>query len=392
MKVNTLISRYLFREMIPLFVISLLLFTLIFLMAKILDITNLIVNHRVSLSSVLLMLIYCMPSFLVFVIPMSVMMAVLLAFLRLSNDYEIVALKASGVNLYKLLPPVLVFCFIGFLATGFMCLNGSPWGRLSFKNLLFETVRSNIHIGLKGRTFNDSFKGVMLYVNKIDSKDKTLTDIFIEDRRTSGMLSTIVAPKGEFFCDPERLAFQLRLYSGIINQLTEDKKTVHSVKFDTYDFYLDLAKILSPAKDGRKSRKEMSLSELRQSLHEVTKNDANYYLSLMEYHKKFSIPFACFVLGFVAVPLGIQSKSAKRSFGIVLGLFFFLFYYTLLSAGWVLGEAGICPPIVGMWAPNIIIGSIAAYLLFVTANERPAKAVMIGLRVFQWFRSIGKRG
>jgi len=320
------------------------------------------------------------------------MMGVLFAFLRLSNDNEIIALKAGGFSIYRLLPPVFVFCFIGFLMTGFMCLYGSPWGRLAFKALLFETAKSNINIGLKERTFNDSFKGVMLYVNEIEEKDKTLTDVFIEDRRTAGMVSTVVAPKGEFLCDPERLAFQLKLYNGVINQVSRDKKTIHSVKFDTYDFYLDLTQVLSSRKDGRKSRKEMSLAELRQSLHEATKEDTKDYLTLMEYHKKFSIPFACFVLGLVAVPLGIQSKSAKRSFGMVLGLFFFLIYYAFLSAGWVLGEAGICPAAFGMWVPNLVIGVIAAYLMFMTANERPVKIVVICLRIFQWFRSIWKRG
>jgi len=390
MKLNAIINRYLFSEMIPMFVINLLLFTLIFLMAKILDITDLIINHRVSVSSVLCMLIYFVPSFLVFVIPMSIMMGVLLAFLRLSNDNEIIALKAGGVSIYRLLPPVLAFCLIGFLMTGFMSMYGSPWGRLSFKDLLFETVRSNIDIGLKERTFNNSFKEVMLYVNKINTRDKTLTDVFVEDRRTSGMVSTVVAPRGEFFSDPERFVFQLRLHNGVINQLSRDSKSVHSVKFDTYDFYLDLARVLSPTRDSRKGRKEMGLAELRRSLNGATKKDVDYYLALMEYHKKFSIPFACLVLGFIAVPLGVQSKSAKRSFGIILGLLFFLIYYTLLSVGWVLGEPGICPPIIGMWLPNLVIGSIAAYLLFMTANERPVKTVVICLRVFQWFKSVGK--
>ncbi len=391
MKLNGLINRYLFRGMIPLFVISLLLFTVIFLMARILDITDLIVNHRVSVSSVLLLLMYCIPSFLVFVVPMSIMMGVLLAFLRLSGDNEITALKASGVSVYSLLPSVFVFCLMGFLITGFMCIHGSPWARLSFKDLLFETARSNIHIGLKGRTFNDSFDDVMLYVDKIDAKQRMVTDVFVENRRKPGMLSTIVAPTGKFLCDPDRLAFQLRLYNGIINQLSQDRKTIHSVRFDTYDFYLDLAPILSSIKHGRKSRKEMSLAELRQRLNEANQKDTKYYLTSMEYHKKFSIPIACFVLGFMAVPLGIQSKAAKPSFGIVLGLFFFVIYYTLLSAGWVLGEAGMCAPAVAIWVPNLVIGVIAAYLLFMTANERPVKTVIVCLQVFKWLRSIGKR-
>ena len=70
----------------------------------------------------------------------------------------------------------------------------------------------------------------------------------------------------------------------------------------------------------------MSLSELRRYISTATGKDAQYYVSLIELHKKFSIPFACIVLGFLAVPLGVQSRSAKRSFGLGLGLVFFLLW------------------------------------------------------------------
>ena len=380
--VSSIVGRYVFREMIPPFFINLILFTFIFLMAEILDITDLVVNHRVSLSSVLLMLICSIPSFMVFVVPMSVMMGVLLGFLRLSNDNEIIALKSAGFGIYRLLTPVFVFCLIGFLVTGFMSIYGSPWGRLSFKALLFETVKSNIDIGLKERTFNDSFKDVMLYVGKIDKQDKTLGDVFIEDRQTPGMVSTVVAPRGKLSCDSENLAFRLTLFNGIINKVDQENKTAHSVSFDIYDFQLGAAQVLSAREHGPKGRKEMSLGELRRSLGKATEKDAKYYLTLMEYHKKFSIPFACFVFGLIAVPLGIQSKSAKRSYGMVLGLFFFLIYYLFLSAGLVFSEAGVCPPIVGMWGPNLAIGAVGLYMLVMSAKERPLKAISVLPRIF----------
>jgi lipopolysaccharide export system permease protein len=382
MKVNSIVSRYVFKEMIPPFLINLVLFTFIFLMARILDITDLVVNHGVSVSSVLLMLICSIPSFLVFIVPMSIMMGVLLAFLRLSSDNEITALKSAGLSVYMLLSPVLVFCLIGCLVTGFMCVYGSPWGKLSFKALLFEAAKSNINIGLKERTFNDSFKDVMLYVGKIDTQDNTLSDVFIEDRQTPGTVNAVVAPKGRLFCDPERLAFRLTLFNGIINKVDQENKTANSVSFDTYDFELEAAEVLSTRERGRKSRGEMSLGELRQGLREATKKNAKYYLMLMEYHKKFSIPFACFVFGLVAVPLGIQSKSAKRFFGVVLGLFFFLIYYIFLSAGWVFGEAGVCPPVVAMWGPNVVIGGVGLYLLILSAKEHPLKGISVLPRIF----------
>lgn len=363
MKINTTINRYLFRELIPPFCLNLMFFTFVFMMAKILDITNLVVNYRIGIEKVVWMLIYTVPSFLVFVIPMSVMMAVLLTFLRLSKDNEIIALKASGVSINRLLPPVILFCIAGCLLTGFMSVYGRPWGRIAFQQATYQLAASHLNAGIKAMTFNDSFKGVMLYVSKVDLKNKMLIDVFIEDQRSENMVSTIVAPRAKLLSASNQPALQLQLYDGVINQVNLKSRSVHAIHYSVYNVTLDLQKEMSAAQSVQKGEKEMSLSELRRAISTAPQKDARYYSSLIELHKKFSIPFACVVLGFLAVPLGVQSWSAKRSFGLGLGLFFFLVYYLILSAGVVFGETGVYPPAIGMWAPNIVMGALGLVLL-----------------------------
>ena len=384
MRINTIVCRYLFKEMIPPFLISLAFLTFVFLMIGILDITHLIVNYSASLWSVLLLLIYSMPFFLEFIIPMSVMMAVLLSFLRLSSDNEIVALTAGGRSVYDLLPPVLVFCLVGCVLTGLMAIYGLPKGRLAFRDLSRKVALTSFDAGLKEKTFNDSFDGIVLYVNHIDLKTKTFQDIFIEDHRTPGMNSTVIAPKGELFKSRDRLSFQLRLSGGSIHQVDTDRKAAQSIRFDTYDINLDLQRTVAVSGAGPKDEEEMSIAELSGYLREHASNkDAQFYLTLMEYHKKFALPSACFALGLLAVPLGIRSRSSRKSFGVGLGLVFFLLYYLLLSAGWVFGESGRYPPIIGMWVPNIVMGGIGLFLTFWVAEEgrfrigRPKRTVHI---------------
>lgn len=373
MKINSIINRYLFAEMVGPFVINLVFFTFIFLMAEMLKITDLIVNYGVGIFTILMMLFYSTPYFLVYVIPMAVMMAVLFAFMRLSGDNEIIALKTSGISVYRLLPPVILFCLTGCLLTAFMTVYGQPWGRSAVKELTYKIVSSSLDVGLKERTFNDSFKNVMFYVNEIDLKDRTLIDVFIEDKRAKSVVSTVVAPKGKLYSEPDGLVYHLRLYDGNISQVSVENKSAHSLNFQTYDIRLDLKKNVTNAKKKGKSRKEMSLSELKTYLKAIPNKDDSYYRALMEFHKKFSISIACFTLGILAVSLGIQSRSSKKSYGLVLGLVFFLIYYLLLSFGLVFGETGAYPPAIGMWVPNYIMGGLGIYLLFRTANERSVK-------------------
>lgn len=358
--------------MLP-FVINSVFFTFVFLMTKILDITNLIVNYKISMFSILLILLYSIPRFLSFVIPMSVMMAVLLTFIRLSNDKELVALKAGGVSIYGLIPPVLVFCLMGVVLSCFITVYGMPWGTVSMKELTFQVAASHADAGLKERTFNDTFKDVMLYINKIDLKKKILKDVFIEDKRSQNIVSTVMAPKGRMFAEPDKLVFHLKLYQGTINQVNLENRSAHSINFDSYDVNLDVKKTLTASKNGPKDEDEMSFGDLKAYLKTFSQQNEQYYTALIELHKKFSIPFACFALGILAVPLGIQSESAKRSTGLGLGMVFFLIYYIMLSAGSVFGETGVYPPMVGMWVPNIVLGGLGLFLLIRTANDRSVK-------------------
>jgi lipopolysaccharide export system permease protein len=372
-KAGSIIDRYILREMLPPFAVTLFFFSFIFLMTNLLEITNLIINYRIRISTVLWMLIYSMPFFLEFIIPMSVMMAVLLTFLRMSGDNEIVALKSGGVSLYRLLPPVAIFCIAGFSLTLFMSIYALPWGKSSFKKTIVDIAATSFDIGLKERTFNDSFQGVMLYINRVDLKNKLLIDVFIEDEREAGIVSTIVAPRGKIFKSPGQLAGRLRLYNGTIHNVDFKGRAVHSIRFDIYDFNLDLKHTMAAVRQGPKDKEEMSLGELRQFLESTPRKDARYYSALIEFHEKFSIPFACLALGLLAVPLGLQPMAGRRSFGLVLGLFFFLLYYLMLIVGWSFGESGAYPPAVGMWVPNFIMAGIGLSLLVRTARERPLR-------------------
>jgi len=373
MNPNSILNRYIIKELIPPFIMNMIFFMFIFLMRQVLEITNMIINYQVGFLNFFLLLAFSMPFFFVYIIPMSVMLAVLLTFLRMSNDNEVVALKAGGVSVYRLAPPVMLFAAVTAVITAAMAIWGLPCGESAYRRIAFDVVRSNFNLGLKERQFNDSFDGVMFYVNEIDLKTRSLKDVFINDNRKEGISSTVVAPKGFFFQGADKYSFILRLYDGMINQVGLESKSAHTIEFETYDVQLDLKDAVSGANTGKKREFEMSLSELSDKITHSENKDKKYYFALMEYHKKFSIPFSCIALALLAVPLGIQTQSARRSAGLGIGLFAFLGYYLLLSMGIFLGKTGAYPPAIGMWMPNIIMGGIGAYLIVQTANDRPVK-------------------
>jgi len=366
------------------FSISVLFFAIVFIMMEMLKIANWVVNYNINIWVVILMIAYACPYLLVFVLPMSTMMAILLTFLRLSSDNELIALKSGGVSIYRLLPPVLLFSFFGFLLTSFMTIFGVPWGNVSLEKLALQVVASNAGIGLKERTFNDRFENVMLYVNKIDLRNKKMIGIFIEDKRQSEIVSTVVAPEGRLISEPDKFIIHLQLYNGTIHQTNLKNRSVNSISFDTYHLNFEIKRAFVKFEDKEKDPDEMSFTELHRFIKKSSTKDEDYWKAQIILHRSFAYPIACFALGLLAMPLGIQSRSVKRSFGLALGMFFFFLYYMLLSAAIILGEAGDIPPAVGMYLPTLIIGIIGMYIFINTAKERTIPLVLL----FQYIRNL----
>lgn len=379
-----IIHRYILRGLIPPFLVNLLFLTMIFLMTKVVKITKLIVNYNVSPGTIGLILVYSIPHFLVFVLPMSVMLAILLTLMRMSGDNEITALKSGGVGLYRLLPPAILLAVVGCLATLFMTVYGMPQGKLTIKQLTYQMLAANTDLGFKARTFNNQFQGVTLYVNEMNLQDKKLKGVFIEDRRNPRAVSTIVAPEGLLLKDSEGQAARLRLYNGMINQVEREKRSANAIYFTTYDINLvNMAQKTKMWRYSSKDEDEMTLTELKAHIFKVRETPEKYYEALIELHQKFSVPAACLALGLLAIPLGVELKSNRRSAGLGMGMFIFILYYVLMTAGRVFGQMGLYHPAVGLWAPNILVGIGGTIMLIRTANEKPTYFV-------QFFKTTGR--
>ncbi|MCJ8500745.1 LPS export ABC transporter permease LptF [Desulfatitalea alkaliphila] len=368
---NKIVQRYIFKEMLAPFGVSIAFFSFVFIMTQLPQMTNYVVNYRIGLTSLGLMLLYSLPFFLQFILPMAVMIAVLLTFLRMSGDMEIVALKAGGVNIYRLLPPVLVFGLIGAVINAGMAVHGLPMGRKAAKQLLYDVAVAHVDIGLTPRRFIDTYKDVVLYIHEVDTAGRTLRDIFIEDRRSADMSSTVVAPRGRLSVDSENMVANLRLFDGTIHQVGLEEGRVNEVRFETYDIRLDMDRSMDGVSRRPQHVEEMTMAELRHIITGAEQKDGRYYKALLEWHKKFSLPAACPALALLGMALGVRARSSKRAYGIGLGLAFFLLYYILLSLGWALGEEGVYPPAIGMWVPNIVSAGIGWILLVRAVNETP---------------------
>jgi lipopolysaccharide export system permease protein len=364
---------YLMKELFPVFLLGLIGFTSILLTGRIVQLTELFVNKGVPLGYILRLLYLLLPSFLVLTIPMATLLSVLLAFNRLSSDNEITALKASGVSLYQMIPPVLVFAFITYAATTFLTLSTVPRANEGSRALLYEIARSKASAGVREKVFNDDFEGLVLFVEEITPRTLKWKKVFISDSRDPEEVLTIIAREGEVLSDPATLAITLRLKRGAIHKLGKEPDAYQKIDFNTYDLRLHLKTDLKGKRTEEKHPSSMNLAELSRSIRALQAKGSEAKTHWVKFHEKFSIPFACLVFALIGIPLGLQSRVGRGSkfqgFAWAIGVL--LVYYLLTNAGASLAERGKVILEVGMWAANAVFLILGLYLLVKAANESP---------------------
>jgi len=112
----------------------------------------------------------------------------------------------------------------------------------------------------------------------------------------------------------------------------------------------------------------MSLQELLQTIRQKTDLHEDHKRELVEWHRRFALPFASVVFGLLAIPLSTRSLWSLRSHGFAASLAVILSYYLLLTVGEALGKKGGLPPVMALWLPNFVLGSIGIFFFISTAK------------------------
>ena len=365
-----LLSRYIFKELVSVFALALLIFTLVLLLSRVLGLTDLVLNKGVPLLVVLKLLVYLSPSFLILIIPIALLVSAITVFSKLSTDSEIVAMKATGMSFLHMLGPVLVLSVAAYIATSYLIFVAFPTGNLAFQQAMFNLVRSKAALDIRPRVFNDTFSGLVLYAQEVPANDNVVRGVFIADRRQRDQSQTIVAQEGRLIPDPARRRVVLQLRNGTIHKLLPGRERYQILHFRRHELALNLRGLLE-AGQPKKGVKQMTADELRLLVDQTPPGSREGAIALVEYYKKFSLPVAALLLGFVGAPLGMFNRRSGRPGGFVISAAVVLFYYLLYTMGEGLGDEGRIPALWAMWMPNVVIALLAVYLVSKTAMEQP---------------------
>jgi lipopolysaccharide export system permease protein len=368
----TLLDRSIFKEIAVVFGIGLMVFTFVLLTNKILRLVELIVSKGVGLWTVAQLFLYILPYSLVVTIPMSVLLAVLATFTRLSTDGEILVLQSTGVSLPRVARSAVLFGLLTTAATLAIAIWVLPSSNFAFKNLVFEMARRQAAVGIQEGVFNSPLEGLILYVGRLEPKTSHMEGVFLVDSRNPAEQRVIVAREGRFTSDPKSLRLGLELRHGSIHLTGKELSGRYQLlSFADYTLTIDVSRLLPSPGQRMLGEQELTIGELYQRSEDLRRRGQNYHPPLVEIHKKLAIPFSCLLFPLLGVPLGSQIKKGGRGVSLVISAAFALGYYMLIVGGEGLGDRGRLPALVAMWLPNLLVG-LAGAILFIRATRGPA--------------------
>jgi lipopolysaccharide export system permease protein len=325
---------------------------------------NLVIARGVSPFQVLEIFMLAVPKILTMSLPMSTLLAVLTAFMRLSADSELTVLRASGLSLYQMSPPVLAFGAVTAVLTAVFSLWLAPLANWRFKNELLDLAKARADLAIVEQTFIRSFPGLVIYVGQMTPTGGEMEQVFINDTRRPGESAIISAQKGRLGLDREAGVLAIELAEGVIDRVQDGRKATDSVFFDTYELKLSPGGEVTGRNDGGlfRGRGETPTRELGAAAARLAGHSVRH-VYILEWHERFARPTAAFLMTIIGLALGASFRARGRNFPFLTALVIFIFYYAISSLGWSLGEMERLPPAAGVWAANILLAVLGLFLL-----------------------------
>jgi len=412
-----ILKRYLLKEHVSPFLISLLVVTFILMIDRIVDLLNIIIEKKLDIQTLLQVFGLSLPFMLALSIPMAVLVATILAFGRMTVDREMIALKSCGINVYRLLGPLLI---AALALTGVMVYFNHfflPESNHKLKNLMIKIAYYKPMTIIKPNEFN-SILDYTIFVK--ENNASLLKDVVIYDRSESRFPKTIIASSGTMHQLDDGNTLQINLTNGEMHERSEKEPGKYSIrKFEQFTVYIrNIGARMDFYETGYRSDREMTHGQLVIAIKDKKKEIAGKELELqnlsrrleseglmprtfqsmqsmrrlavqksqvevrlkevreamrslkVEYHKKFAISFAIIIFVLIGIPLGLMTRSSGIGMAFSVSSIIFLTYYIALTGGEQLADKGHITPFFSMWLINLIFFVLSVILIIASIYEK----------------------
>lgn len=427
------------------------------------------------------LLFYVATTLVPMALPLAVLLSSIMTFGSLGENYELIALKAAGISLYRIMKPLIVMIICLTIFAFFFSNNILPVANLKFYSLLYDIKKQKPEMSFKEGIFTNDLEGYSIKIDKINKSTGMMYDMLIYTHKDNGGNYEVTkADSGMMISRPNSNILELVLYSGhtytdegmrdikvrktfpfrrlkfdrqtlLIELPGTDLKRTDEDGFRTYSMMLNLKQLnstidsiqsfLTTKKNGDAQRllavnyqknksnnprqdsilvqqsqgyfsdadslfrtfdaeeKRRAIENALQYARDVkqrTQDDLHYYVAQqeniikhkLEWHRKFSLSFACFIFFFIGAPLGAIIRKGGLGMPVVISVLLFIIYYIIDMMGVRSAREAVISPAAGAWISAFILLPLGIILTYKSVTD----SEMMSTEAYKsFFKNLGKR-
>ncbi|AEM22457.1 permease YjgP/YjgQ [Brachyspira intermedia PWS/A] len=405
------INKYIILETIGPFLAGILFFTFVFVIQLLPELIRLIVNNGAPLLMSLEVFVYMLPFNIAITIPMSILMASIIGYGRLSSDNEIIVMRALGFPHMRIYMPIIILGFITFCFSLFFNNVVMSESNYRYRTLISYMVNIKPSIAVGKLEFSE-IKDMGLSIGSKYANDTSMSNVVIYDKSKT---KRVITAKYGLWKNNEANAqvVTLTLYDGVVQEMPDYGFVSNDYTvFDSMDINIvrnvstltsherglremPSWKIMEKIKDSKAAANKSVDEQISGMINNAYKNvkktgiditsfsneyiqtnaaeltsirekaidEAAPYFYYVEFHKFISIPAACLFMVLIGAPLGIVGKRSGKGFGFGLSVIVVVIYYLLITAAELMAGGKKVPPLIAMWFPNIVLALMGSFLM-----------------------------
>lgn len=352
-----ILNRYITREFLKVFFLSLSAFILIYLVVDVLDNVNRFIKRDVSLSTTMQFFMFKIPLIVLQVVPVATLLSSVITLGILSRNNEIVAAMASGISLYRVVAPIIgisilisILSFIGNESVlpytnhrarhieNVALKKGKPLGSFKQNRIWYRSHNAVYNIDLFDPERN-TLKGVTIYYLDKDFKLSARID-----------------------AETARWVDEKWLFYNVSSRSFHNGEEVKMERWS--EKVIPIPEVPDDFKIVEKSTDEMSYINLRNYVMKIRAEGYDATKYVVDMHARIAFPFVNLIMPLLGIPFALRTERGKgivRGVGISIVISFA--YWVMLSFSLSLGHSGILPPIVSAWIANLIFLMLGVFML-----------------------------
>jgi LPS export ABC transporter permease LptG len=343
----------------------------IFYISTFIDLADKLFRGSATTALLLRFFYYQTPQYVYYIIPIAGLVATLVTIGAMTKNSELIVMRACGVSLYRTAVPLLVFALA---ASGVLF----AMQELVLARANQEADRLNSIIrGFPAQTVSElnrwmaSEAGDVYHYDYFDSRTDRFTRFTqYQLDQSPWRLSSVLYADSVGLADaaqaPDDRDMRWKAQRGWVRTVTS-RRTKNAVKTAvTYEPFAERdLRLEGPAyfKTEAPDALKLTYGQLSEYITRLKASGFNAVPQMVQLQRKVAFPFVTVIMTLLAVPFAVTTGRRGALGGIGIGIAISIVYWVILSVFGALGEGGVTTPMLAAWAPNILFGAAAVYMV-----------------------------